>query len=143
MQTRTIPISALPIELGVEDAVAAACADDLAFIEERLLRGQSVLVECDKELTLHLLVALRGRLKRLGASGVPAPKMVIVDGRGGPDDPPAGQLGRMINQLGHAVRGATERSVVVMPHLDVLVTTHTGLTLEAREGREAPRDVGK
>lgn len=133
MQTRTIPISALPVELGVDDAVAAACAEDLAFIEERLLRGQSVLVECDKELTLHLLVALRGRLKRLGASGVPAPKMVIVDGRGGPDDPPAGQLGRMINQLGHAVRGATERSVVVMPHLDVLVTTHTGLTLEARE----------
>jgi cell division protease FtsH len=133
VQTRTIPISALPLELGVEDVVAAACADDLAFIEERLLRGQSVLVECDKELTLHLLVALRGRLKRLGASGVPAPKMVIVDGRGGPDDPPAGQLGRMINQLGHAVRGATERSVVVMPHLDVLVTTHTGLTLEARE----------
>lgn len=133
MQGRTIPISSLPLELSVDDAVAAACATDLAFIEERLLRGQSVLVECDKELTLHLLVALRGRLRRLASAGEKAPRMVIVDGRGGPDDPPSGQLGRMVNQLGAAVRGATERSVVVMPHLDVLVTTHTGLTLEARE----------
>jgi cell division protease FtsH len=131
---RTLPLSQLPTELRVEDAVDAACAKDIAFVEERLLAGQSVLVECDKELVLHLTLALRARLKRhTSPSGVKAPRMVIVDGRGGPDDPPAGSLTRMINQLGNAVRGAAERSVVVLPHLDVLTTTHTGLTLEARE----------
>ncbi len=131
---RTIPISELPLELRIEDAVAAACAADLAFIEERLRLGQSVLVECDKELTLHLLLAVRSRFRRLKAAGDnSAPVMSIVDGRGGPEDPPAGQLMRMVNQLGNAVRSAAERTVVVMPHLDVLVTTHTGLTLEARE----------
>jgi len=131
---RTVSITSLPVELRLDDAVEAACAKDLAFIEERLLLGQSVLVECDKELTLHLLVALRARLRRLQAAGDKSvPRLQFVDGRGGPDDPPAGQLTRMINQLGNAVRGATERTVVVMPHLDILVTTHTGLTLEARE----------
>jgi cell division protease FtsH len=131
---RTLPLSQLPIELRVEDAVDAACAKDIAFVEERLLAGQSVLVECDKELVLHLTLALRARLKqRVSPSGAKAPRMIVVDGRGGPDDPPAGALTRMINQLGNAVRGAAERSVVVLPHLDVLTTTHTGLTLEARE----------
>ncbi len=131
---RSIPISSLPVELSVDDAVAAACAADLAFIEEKLRLGQSVLVECDKELTLHLLLAVRARFRRQKAAGdANAPVMSIVDGRGGPDDAPAGQLTRMVNQLGNAVRSATERTVVVMPHLDVLVTTHTGLTLEARE----------
>ena len=131
---RTVSIASLPLELQLDEAVEAACAKDLAFIEERLLLGQSVLVECDKELTLHLLVALRARLRRMHAGGAKGvPRLQFVDGRGGPDDPPAGQLTRMINQLGNAVRGATERTVVVMPHLDILVTTHTGLTLEARE----------
>ncbi len=133
MERRTIPITQLPQELTLGDAVEAACAKDLAFLEERLLLGQSVLVDCDKELTLHLLVALRNRLRRLTQGGMPAPRMQLIDGRGGPDDPITGQLTRMINQLGAAVRSAQERTVVVMPHLDVLVTTHTSLTLEARE----------
>jgi len=131
---RTISLTQLPTDLDMSAAVEAACAKDLAFLEERLLLGQSVLVECDKELTLHLLVAIRGRFRRLAAAGdKTAPKLTFVDGRGGPDDPPGGQLPRMINQLGNAVRSATERTVVVLPHLDILTTTHTGLTLEARE----------
>ncbi|MBM4282316.1 MAG: AAA family ATPase [Deltaproteobacteria bacterium] len=131
---RTIPLDQLPVDLRIEDAVEAACARDLAFIEDRLVTGQSVLVECDKELVLHLTLALRARLKRhVSASGAKPPRMVIVDGRGGADDPPTGSLTRMVNQLGHAVRGAAERSVIVLPHLDVLTTTHTGLTMEARE----------
>lgn len=129
---RTVPILDLPRELRIEDAVEIACARDLTFIEERLLGGRSVLVECDKELALHLFVAIRARLRRAQVNGKP-PRLVLVDGRGGPDDKIAGQMARMIEQLGTAVRGGTERTVVVMPHLDVLTTTHTGLTLEARE----------
>jgi cell division protease FtsH len=32
-----------------------------------------------------------------------------------------------------AIRGSVERTIIVLLHLDVLTTTHTGLTLEARE----------
>lgn len=129
--SRGLPIRDLPRELRLDEAVAAACAADLRFIEERLLRGVSVLVECDKELVTWLYVALRDRLKR--AVNGKTLRMVVVDGRGGAEDRVGGQLGRMIEQLGAAVRGVTDRTVVVLPHLDVLTTTHTGLTLEARE----------
>ncbi|MEZ4408702.1 MAG: AAA family ATPase [Polyangiales bacterium] len=39
----------------------------------------------------------------------------------------------MLEQLTEAIRGAVDRTVIVLLHLDVLTTTHTGLTLEARE----------
>ena len=61
---RSLPIAALPVEVRVEDAVEMACAEDVTFIEERLRRGMSVLVECDKELALHVYLAVRGRLRR-------------------------------------------------------------------------------
>ena len=42
-------------------------------------------------------------------------------------------IGTMISQLREAVRGAVERRVVVLPHLDLLTTSQGGLTAEARE----------
>jgi len=44
-----------------------------------------------------------------------------------------GLIGTMIAHLRDAVRGAVERRVVVMPHLDLLTTSQGGLTTEARE----------
>ena len=46
---------------------------------------------------------------------------------------PMGLIGTMIGQLRDAVRGAVERRVVVLPHLDLLTTSQGGLTGEARE----------
>ena len=46
---------------------------------------------------------------------------------------PTGLIGTMISQLREAVRGAVERRVVVLPHLDLLTTSQGGLTSEARE----------
>ena len=46
---------------------------------------------------------------------------------------PMGMIGTMIAQLREAVRGAVERRVVVLPHLDLLTTSQGGLTAEARE----------
>src|SRR5262249_32171814 len=46
---------------------------------------------------------------------------------------PQGMIGTMISQLREAVRGAVERRVVVLPHLDLLTTSTGGLTTEARE----------
>jgi ATP-dependent Zn protease/intein/homing endonuclease len=126
---RTIPIATLPTALRVEDAVEAACAADIAFIEERLRRGTSVLVECDKDLSLFLYLAVRARLRRTKD----APKLVVIDGRPAPDTPSRGNLPRMLEQLTEAIRGSVDRTLIVLLHLDVLTTTHTGLTLEARE----------
>src|ERR687885_2084132 len=46
---------------------------------------------------------------------------------------PMGMMGTMIAQLREAVRGAVERRVVALPHLDLLTTSQGGLTAEARE----------
>ena len=131
---RSLPIAALPVEVRVEDAVEMACAEDVTFIEERLRRGMSVLVECDKELALHVYLAVRGRLRRSAGSKERAPQIVIVDGRPreGEEDN-RGTLARMLTQLTTAIRGSVERTIIVLLHLDVLTTTHTSLTMEARE----------
>jgi cell division protease FtsH len=126
---RTISIASLPTTLRIEDAVESACTQDIAFIEERLRRGISTLVECDKDLSLYLYLAVRQRLRRTKD----APKLVVIDGRPAPDTPSRGNLPRMLEQLTEAIRGSVDRTLIVLLHLDVLTTTHTGLTLEARE----------
>jgi len=129
--SRSVSIASLPVDLRVEDAVEAACAADITFIEERLRRGVSVLVECDKELSLYLYLAVRQRLRR----SKDAPKLVVIDGR--PSANPEGSqrtgLVRMMEQLTESIRASLDRTVLVLLHLDVLTTTHTGLTVEARE----------
>jgi cell division protease FtsH len=132
---RTVPITTLPGAVRVEEAVEAACAADIAWIEHRLGRGMSVLVECDKELSLYLYLALRARLNRIKDG----PRLVVIDGRARGEEAsvpsPGGPrtLPRMLDQLATAIRGSVERQVLVLLHLDVLTTTHTGLTAEARE----------
>ncbi len=123
---RSLNIDRLPTAIPVEQAVEVACAEHLAFIESRLRRGTSVLVDCDKELWLYLYLGLRKRLKGEG------PRLTLVDGRPRSEEDCAGLSG-MLQQLTNAIRGAVDRRVVVLPHLDVLTTTHTVLTMEARE----------
>ncbi len=120
----------LPIALTVEQAVESAYAGDLAEVASRLKRGLPVLVECDKDLASYVFVNLRGRLKHVGL------QCAYLDGRPRQQEPAAvaaGFLGNMLGQLRDAVRGAVERRVVVLPHLDLLTTSQGGLTAEARE----------
>ncbi|MEZ4466646.1 MAG: AAA family ATPase [bacterium] len=127
---RTLPLESLPTDVTIDQAVEAACADDIAFIEGRLRQGTSVLVECDKELSLHLYLAVRNRLRKVPD----APRIQLIDGRPRNENE-AGRTG-LQNTLAHltdAIRGSVERLLLVLPHLDVLATTHTGLTFEARE----------
>jgi len=131
---RTVSIETLPSEVRVDDAVEMACAQDVTFVEERLRRGMSVLIQCDKELALHVYLAIRGRLRRAGGGKERVPQIVIVDGRPRADeDEGRGNLARMLTQLTAAIRGSVERTIIVLLHLDVLTTTHTSLTMEARE----------
>ena len=132
-QSILIPEPELPRELSAELAVEAAYAEPLAEVASRLARGLPVLVECDKELSPYAFANLRGRLKPAGL------QCLYLDGRPrAAPDPSAGAsacgfVANMLNQLRDAVRGAVERRVVVLPHLDLLTTGQGGLTAEARE----------
>lgn len=120
----------LPEDLTPNQAVEAAYAAELAEIALDLQRGLPVLVECDKDLAPYLFVNVRDRLKQASL------RCLYLDGRpreGQQPDPMAGFVGTMLAQLREAVRGAVERRVVVLPHLDLLTTSQGGLTPESRE----------
>jgi cell division protease FtsH len=124
--------SDLPEQLTPEQAVEAAYPGELAEVTLDLTRGLPVLLECDKDLAPFLFVSLRGRLKQASL------RCLYLDGR--PRDPQqadplAGFVGTMLAQLREAVRGAVDRRVVVLPHLDLLTTSQGGLTPEARASR--------
>lgn len=127
-----IPEAKLPGALTSQEAVEAAYSSELATIAGNLVRGLPCLVECDKELAPYLFVAIRTRLRERNL------RCVYLDGRpregeSGSGTMPVGLIGTMISQLREAVRGAVEKRVVVLPHLDLLTTSQGGLTGEARE----------
>lgn len=124
----------LPVSLTPEQAVEAAYAQELAEVAGRLQRELPCLIECDKDLAPFVFIHLRNRLKAANL------RCLYLDGRPDPNAPaasgsavPTGLMGTMIAQLRDAVRGAVERRVVVLPHLDLLTTSQGGLTSEARE----------
>ncbi len=126
-----IPESELPQELTPEQSVEAAYAETLSDVASDLQRGLPVLIECDKDLGPFLFMNIRSRLRAADL------RCLYLDGRPPADQPPdamqGGLVGTMIGQLRDAVRGAVERRVVVLPHLDLLTTSQGGLTAEARE----------
>jgi cell division protease FtsH len=130
----------LAAELTPEQSVEQAYARELAEVASKLNRGLPSLIECDKDLAPFVFLNLRTRLREVG--------MVCryLDGRPRENEQqgpvPVGLMGTMINQLRDAVRGSTEqvdkqgrpvRTVIVLPHLDLLTTSQGGLTGEARE----------
>src|SRR4051794_27600541 len=121
----------LPQELTNEDAVEAAYAAELTEVASKLQRGLPTLIECDKELGPYLYLNIRNRLRNANL------RCLYLDGRPRQEEQqgmmPQGMMGTMISQLREAVRGAVERRVVVLPHLDLLTTSQGGLTAEARE----------
>ena len=122
--------SELPTDLSVDQVVESAYATVLAETASDLIRGLPVLIECDKDLMPWLFMNLRGRL-RAGEL-----RCLFLDGRPGGEESsmmPMGLIDTMVNQLRNAVRGAVEKRVVVLPHLDLLVTSQGGLTSEAKE----------
>ena len=126
----------LDTSLTPEQAVEGAYSQELADIASKLVRGLPVLVECDKELATYLFLNVRNRLREAKL------QCIYLDGR--QRDPqqgamPMGLIGTMIAQLRDAVRGAVERRVVVLPHLDLLTTSQGGLTGAAQ--RPAARNV--
>jgi len=128
-----LPEKELPAELTPQQAVEAAYARELAEVASKLQRGLPCLIECDKDLAPFVFINLRTRLRETNM------RCVYLDGRpreGEAPTPviaPVGLMGMMIAQIRDAVRGALEKRVIVLPHLDLLTTSQGGLTGEARE----------
>lgn len=120
----------LPQELTPDQAVESAYSSELEQVASDLRRGLPVLLECDKDLVPFVFMNVRRRLKQDDL------RCLFLDGRPreGEENPMnPGFVGTMLTQLRNAVRGAVDRRVVVLPHLDLLTTGQGGLTAEARE----------
>ena len=120
----------LPVDLSPEESVETAYAETLADTASALRRGVPVLLECDKDMAPFAFLNLRNRLKQHDL------RCLYLDGRPQNEEQQnaqCGLLGMMIAQLRDAVRGAVDRRVVVLPHLDLLTTSQGGLTAEAKE----------
>jgi len=131
MASVEVAISSLPSQLTEQQAVDVAYRDDLDWIHEKIERGMSVLVECDKQLVLYLYRALRKRLKDSGSTR----RLRLI---GGPSEDESGQQGSIINnivqQLSESIFSGEPDLVLAIPHLDVVVTTtKSGLSDKARE----------
>ena len=124
-----VPENQLPLELSIEAAVEAAYCSTIAEVSSDLHRGLPVLLECDKDLMPWLFMSIRARLRQHNL------RCVFLDGRVPPESQqiPQGLIATMIGQLRDAVRGAVEKRVVVLPHLDLLATSQGALTSEAKE----------
>ena len=132
------PISQLPTDLTVEDAIEAAYSDDLDWVAGKLRQNVSCLVECDKQLVPFFYAAVRDRAR--DASSGRALRCRFVSGQpaeqqqGQAQGPQPSLLQLMIRQITDMVRSAEPGTVIVIPHLDLLTTTtRSGLSLEAKE----------
>ena len=74
----------LPKALTLADAIEAAYGEDLDAVSEKLRRGASVLVECDKQLVTFFYSALRRRLK--------------IDGGPCDEDMPNNKVAEVVNE---------------------------------------------
>ncbi len=127
-----IPESELPETLTVEQAVDAAYNQQLSDIVDKLRRGLPTLIECEKELAPFLYINIRQRLKQHQL------QCVYLDGRprsdgSQPSNIESGFYNGFLSQLRNAVRGAVDRRVVVLPHIDLLASAESLVTRDTQE----------
>jgi cell division protease FtsH len=131
MMDNRVLIETLPIELSMDEAVEVTYRQDLDWIEEKLRLGLSVLVECDKQLSLYLYRSIRNRLKRKQ----PPLKCTLCSGHSALQaQMPTTLMQGILNELREQIYNGEQGQILVIPHLDVLTTTtRSGLNLESRE----------
>lgn len=126
-----VKISELPVELTMDQTVEIVCREDLRWIENKVRQNLSVLVECEKQLSLYLYKALRTRFAREDTSGQKI-NLQVISGRAGRN--PGGIMSNMVGELAEAVQGGMSNHVLVFFHLDILSSTSGGsLSSESKE----------
>ncbi len=139
MSTHQIAIASLPQALTYDEATEAIYREDLDWIEEKLRLKLSVLIECDKQLTLYLYKALRARLRRSSIEPRLRCRLISGHAQGGEEEENAPttnttRMQRILRELQDVVFSGDNEQIIVLPHLDVLTTTtRSGLNMETRE----------
>ena len=130
----SVELEQLPLELNERSALEVAYGRDLYWIGKKLQTQASVLIECEKQLIPFVFMTLRGQMRDAGI------QLEYLDGRKIPgsdgENPAPSILRAMLAQVTHWVRNANEQRILVLPHLDLLVSSSSqneGLTTEARE----------
>ena len=124
-----IRIEDLPTEIDTDAAIDLCYGHDLQELSAALAARQSVLVECDKLLTIHLVQALRRLNKR--SQG---PTLLVVDHRMDQGEGAVAATIKAFRAAMQSVDGVT--TVLVVPDFDIIVTgdqTGQHVDLTARE----------
>lgn len=125
----------LPTDIETGEAIDTVFRQELGWVEDKLRKHMSVLVECDKELGIYLMQIFRRRLGLTGEGGVF--RFQIISGIADMSEVQGMRpslLTMMLHELADAVRSAEENTIIVIPHLDLLTTTtRTGLSDAAKE----------
>ncbi|HAA58327.1 MAG TPA: ATP-binding protein [Myxococcales bacterium] len=137
MSTNLVSIDSLPQELSNDEAMELVYREELDKIEDKLRQGLSVLVECDKQLTLFMYKAIRSRLKRRSADEQLRCRLIsghVVQDEGSAVGAMQTRMQRILNELQECIFSGITNQILVLPHLDVLTTTtRSSLNLETRE----------
>lgn len=127
---KEIEISELALNLSDLHAVELCYRNKLDLSVNRLRQGYRVLIRCEKGLNSYLFPALRKRLKHDDTEW----NITLIDGRNQQDEAQMSRTQNILHQLTSFVRGGvSSREIAFITHLDILSTTHTSLTSEAKE----------
>ncbi|MEK7484399.1 MAG: AAA family ATPase, partial [Planctomycetota bacterium] len=125
-----VKIADLPVELSLEQAVENVCREELRWIYHKLSQKISVLVECDKQLSIFLYKILRSRFGSENAYGEKV-SFQVISGRAGKH--PGGIMGNMVLELAETIQSGVSNNILVFFHLDILTSSGNTLTAETKE----------
>lgn len=125
-----IPIADLPTRIEELEAIEGAHREDFDWIEEKLTKRLNTLVECEKQLVLYIYQIIRARFRR-NSSDL---NLVLIGTPDPEEEGPQSIIANTIGQLQQYIFSGEEDLCLVVPHLDVAVTTtQSGLSDRARE----------
>ncbi len=132
--SRYIAIRDLPTHIEYDDAIEAVYGTELNWIWSKLEQNLSVLLECDKQLSLYLYRGIRQRCH----NAVINKKLHLLSGHAMNDTDVSGAqtslLQRLLNQIQGVVFSGEVDQIIVLNHLDILTTTtSSSLSNETRE----------
>ena len=134
MSTRHIAISDLPTHISHDEAVESVYGTELTWIWDKLNQGLSVLVECDKQLSLFLYRGIRQRCRNAENQKKLHLLTGHVQGGGNEAGPQPPLLQRLLLQIQQVVFSGETDQIIVLNHLDILTTTtSSSLSVETRE----------
>ncbi len=134
VHSRYVAINDLPTQIENDDAIEAVYGTELNWIWSKLEQNLSVLLECDKQLSLYLYRSIRQRCRNSATSK----QLHLLSGHAmnstEHSGPQPSLLQRLLNQIQEVVFSGESDQIVVLNHLDILTTTtSSALSNETRE----------